>query len=123
MRLEWIILAEGLGADAKGALTVIGLNQNVLITPTLPATTKRAILAHFTENGAEAKPGEPIFFRVSFVSPSGKTISAQNGSAQFTLSRWPDIPAAIDLPAEMILNCSEYGDSSDRGQPTGLGWR
>ena len=109
MKLGWILLAEGLGQDAKGAVTAIGLNQNILITSTLPAQAKRAILAHFVEDGSTVKTGDQLMFRVSFVSPSGKVISAMNSPAILAPMPWSDLPVSIDLPAEMILSCSEYG--------------
>ena len=109
MKLEWVILAEGLGQDSKGAVTAIGLNQNILISPTLPASTKRAVLAHFVEDGTSLSAGQQFTFRISFISPSGKVISAQTGSAPLIVPPWADLPIAIDMPAEMMLNCSEYG--------------
>jgi hypothetical protein len=114
MKLEWIILAEGLGQDAKSAITAIGIGQNVLIAPTLPAVTKRAILAHFvidkTDDDTEPlKEGDKLLFRVSFVSPSGKVIQAISAPATLAPMPWPDLPASIDMPAEMLLTCPEYG--------------
>jgi hypothetical protein len=109
MKLEWVILAEGLGQDSKGAVTAIGLNQNVLITPTVPASTKRAIMAHFVEDGDAVKTGDKMTFRVTFVSPSGKIINALTSPATLAPMPWSDLPISIDMPAEMVLACVEYG--------------
>ena len=109
MKLEWVILAEGLGQDAKGAITAIGLNQNLFIAPTLPSVTKRAIFAHFTEDPTNVEPGRQVTFTTSFISPSGKVIASQTGSVQLATPIWPNLPTTIDLPAEMFLNCTEYG--------------
>lgn len=117
MRLEWIILAEGLGQDAKAAVTAIGLGQNVLIAPSLPAVTKRAILAHFVENGSTSaeesekpvKAGDQLIFGVKVTSPSGNVITAMNTPAMLAPKAWPDLPASIDMPAEMVLTLPEYG--------------
>src|ERR1700728_4346746 len=127
MKLEWIILAEGLGQDAKAAVTVIGIGQNMLLSPTLPALTKRAILAHFVENGSDdagsaVKAGDQLVFSVRVTSPSGKVITAMNTPATLAPKVWPDLPASIDMPAEMVFTCPEYGRyeiSVDASLPSG----
>lgn len=109
MRLEWMLLAEGLGQDSRGAVTAIGLNQNILLTPTLPVQTKRAIVLHLVDDHSAIKPGDKLVFRVSFVSPSGKVINAITSQASLTPGPWSDLPFTVDVPAEMTLLCSEYG--------------
>lgn len=111
MRIEWFILAEGMGFDAKGALTVIGLNQNVLVTTALPATTKRAVIGHLVDDGQRLSPGENLEFALSIESPSGKVISANTGRIAIDgETTFPDVPATIDLPAELAVVATEYGN-------------
>lgn len=110
MRVEWVILAEGLGQDSKGAITAIGLNQNVLVAPSFPVSTKRAVVAHLVDYQQHLKVGDKINLRFSATSPSGKVIAAQ--SVQAAIGQpppWPDLPANADMPAEMILTFYEYG--------------
>ena len=109
MKLDWIIIAEGIGRDAKGALTLIGLNQNVFVAPTLPAVTKRAVVAHFVDDGDTPKSGDILSFKLSVISPSGETVSAQQGQAAIGQALWPDPTPTFDLPAEITINCAEYG--------------
>lgn len=109
MKVEWILLAEGLGQDAKGAITVIGLNQNVLGAPSLPVTTKRAVVAHFVADKGSLAPGDKLTLRFSVTSPSGKVIAAQTAQATIGQLPWPDLPASSDLPVELGLTFYEYG--------------
>lgn len=109
MRLEWVIMAEGLAQDAKAAISAISIGQNVAISPTLPFITKRALLAHLIEDDDAVKTGDQLTYRVSFISPTDKTLNAVTASASVGSFAWPDLPRAIDLPVEMILNCPEYG--------------
>lgn len=109
MKLEWILLAEGIGQDSKGAITAIGLNQNVLAAPSLPATTKRAVIVHLVADNGAFKPGEKITVRFSVTSPSGQVIAAQTAQATAGQLPWPDLPATSDLSAEMMLVVNEYG--------------
>jgi hypothetical protein len=110
VKLEWILLAEGVGAAANGALTAIGLNQNVLIAPRFPALTKRAVIAHFSSS----KPFEDGELTVSFsvTSPTGKVVSANTAKINLSggIIAWPDLPAAFDVPVELVIPVSEYGE-------------
>lgn len=109
MRLDWMILAEGLGQDSRGAITIIGVNQNVFETPLLPGVTKRAVLVHFVDDDRDLKIGDQLNFRVRVVSPSEEVINAQGAQATVGPSRWPDLPLSIDFPIEIVMNCPEYG--------------
>lgn len=109
MKIGWVLLAEGLGQDAKGAITVIGLNQNIFAASSLPSTTKRAVVAHLVADDKPLKPGDKLTVRFSVMSPSDQVISAQTAQATVGELAWPDLPATSDLPAEMLLTFSEYG--------------
>jgi hypothetical protein len=109
MKIEWILLAEGLGQDAKGAITAIGINQNVLATPTLPAATKRAVLSHLAADHTEVKTGDKLTVRFSVTSPSGKVISASTAQVTVGPFAWPDLPIFFDFPVELVVTFSEYG--------------
>ena len=109
MKMEWILLAEGLGQDAKGAITAIGLNQNILAAPSLPATTKRAVVAHLVADDEPLETGDKITLRFSVTSPSGQVVAAQTAQATVGPVLWPDLPAISDLPVDMVLTFNEYG--------------
>lgn len=108
MKLEWILLAEGMGSDASGALTLIGVNRNVFVTPVLPGLTKRAAVAHI-----ESEPGgtgpEKLQVTFSVISPEGRVLLAQTAVLSLSPPPWEDIPPSIDIPAEFGINVSEYG--------------
>lgn len=105
MKIEWALQAEGLGQDARGALTIIGVNQNVLTVNSLPARTKRAIVLHVIE----VEAGESLSLSVSVKDPDGVVVLAQ--SADMTLGEflYTDIPAAFDVPAEMAISVEKWG--------------
>lgn len=109
MKIEWILLAEGIGQDARPATTVIGLNQNVLVAPSLPASTKRVVIAHLVADDKPWNPGDKVTVRFSVMSPSSQVIAAQTAQATVVEQAWPGLPASTDLPAELLLTISEYG--------------
>jgi hypothetical protein len=109
VKLDWMLLAEGFGQDAKGAITAIGVNQNVVLAPSLPITTKRAVLVHIVDEAGSLKPGGKVHFSFSVHSPSGQVLLAQSGQLAVGEKVWQDLPASVDLPAEFTLTAYEYG--------------
>lgn len=109
MKLEWVLLAEGLGQDSRGAVTAIGINQNVLVVQKLPATTKRAIIAHIIDEDNSLNSGDKLSFRFRVISPSGETVSTQGGQILLGERLHPDFPLAVDMPVEVIFDVAEYG--------------
>jgi hypothetical protein len=109
MKIGWMLLAEGIGQDAKAVITAIGLNQNVLTTVTLPSVTKRAIVVHVVDNTGTLKDGDRFTVTFNITSPHGKVIAAQTGQVTVGKVPYPDLPVSFDLPAELVFNVSEYG--------------
>jgi hypothetical protein len=109
MNLDWIILAEGFGTASNGAVTVIGINQQVIITPSLPITTKRGVLAHFVDSSAELA-GQELDVTLSVTDSAGKTLLTQTAPARMNATPpWPDLPSGVDVFLEIPLRLSEYG--------------
>jgi hypothetical protein len=104
-----MLLAEGFGQDAKGAITAIGINQSVLVAQSLPATTKRAVLVHLVDEEGSFRPGGKLHFSFAVHSPSGRVLLAQSGQLAVGEKKWQDLPASVDLPAEFALTAFEYG--------------
>lgn len=109
MKMEWVLLAEGLGQDAKGAITAIGLNQSIFAASKLPASTKRAVVAHLVDDDDHLNAGDKITLQFSVTSPTDKVIAAQTVQATIGQRMWTDLPVAVDLPVELLLTFNEYG--------------
>jgi hypothetical protein len=108
MKIEWVILAEGFGSASNGAVTAIGVNQNLIIAPSLPVTTKRGIMVHLVADDDSLADAE-LELAVSILNPSGKTLVAQASSMRTAVPQWPDLPVTFDIFAEFPLRLSEYG--------------
>jgi hypothetical protein len=111
MRLEWILLAEGVGTNAVGSMTAISINSNVLATPAVPVTTKRVVIMHFVGEIGEsaALDGRDITVSVRVLSPSGDPILANSANGRFQAPTWPGLPSGLDIAIEMSLRITEYG--------------
>jgi len=109
MKLDWIILAEGFGTSANGAVTAIGLNQQVIIAPTLPTTTKRGVLAHFSDS-SDSLAGQELDVTIAVSDPDSQPLITQTAPARMNAElQWPDLPKGLDIYLEIPLRLSKYG--------------
>jgi hypothetical protein len=110
VNIDWIILAEGFGTAANGAVTVIGINQQVIIAPSLPTTTKRGVLAHFSSDSNDTLIGPELDVTISVNDPNGRPLITQTAPARMNTERqWPELPVGLDIYLELPLRLSEYG--------------
>lgn len=110
MKIEWMVLAEGLAQDSKGAFSLIGLNQNLMFADKLPTQTKRAVVVHLTGSSTDAavEMGSASF-TFALKSPEGATLIAQSGQIQGADFPFPDLPATADIPFDVVAPIPEYG--------------
>lgn len=109
MRIEWVMLAEGVALDARGAMVAIGLNQNIFPAATMPVATKRAVLTHVVADAGVIQPNSKFTFSIRMRDPKGNVALAQTAAVSVGHIPWPSLPAITDLPLELALNLSEYG--------------
>lgn len=110
MKFNWLILCEGFGTGAQGALTVIGLNQNVLIAHAgVPTSTKRAVVGHLTGD-EHLKEGDEITFNLKFYAPNEKVVQEQQGFLKIGGGTpWHGLSRSLDLPLELMLKVATLG--------------
>ncbi|WP_431931450.1 hypothetical protein [Nonomuraea jabiensis] len=109
MKVQWAVLAEGFVHDARGAVTAVGINQNVLVTPNLPIRARRGVLLILTGEPHEFKSGRSISFTTSVTSPTGQTLMAQSAEGKVGDPKWLDVPGSMNLVAESVIEVTEYG--------------
>lgn len=109
MKIDWVLLAEGATLDARGAVTAVGLNQNIFPAASLPATTKRAIISHVIEDPGVIQPQSKFTISIRIRDPRGNVVVAQTAAVAVGHIPWPSLPLTTDLPLELALNLTEYG--------------
>lgn len=111
MRLEWILLAEGVGTNATGSASAISINSNVLATPSVPVPTKRVVIAHFVGEPGESAhlAGRDVTVTARVLSPSGDAVLAHSATGKFVAPAWPELPSGLDIVIELPLRITEYG--------------
>jgi hypothetical protein len=118
MTCDLFVLAEGVTNDARGALTLVGINQRVVSPATLPfRSTFKAVVGITDEIGG---PDGPDFE----VLPDGELrvrVSDPSGVPQFAVSqvfKMPQdksqgmIPIVVNIIADVVVSGDSYGTYS-----------
>lgn len=108
MKIEWMIIAEGFATNGSGAITAIGVDQIMIITPILPITTKRAVMVHVVADD-ESFADKELGLAIKVLSPSGQVLAAQTAPAKAGPRQWADIPVTFDIFTEFPLRLTEFG--------------
>jgi hypothetical protein len=108
VKIEWIIIAEGIGSASNGAITAIGLNQVLIVAPSLPVTTKRAVMVHLVLDD-DSLTNVELGLAIKVLSPSGQVLAAQTAPAIVGTPQWADLPITYDIFSEFPMRLSEYG--------------
>jgi hypothetical protein len=111
LRIEWLGVAEGCTHDARGALTLVGVNQNVIQAPRLPHIMKEVFVLYVAdEDGDGLAEGTEITVDFRLESPTGAILSAARSSAKLAQRTFPTIPAVhLQFVAEAMVAFDEYG--------------
>jgi hypothetical protein len=111
LRVEWLGLAEGSTQDARGALALVGVNQNVIQAPSLPHTVKEVFVLHVVDDdGDTLTEGTEVTVDFRVESPNGVILSAARSAAKLSQKSFSAIPAVyLQFVAESLLRFEEYG--------------
>jgi hypothetical protein len=108
MRLDYALVAEGVGLDARGALTLIAVDQLILLAPTLPIPVSRVLVMRAIEEKDEFQ-NAAIALRLTVVSPAGETISASSGMGALGPRLFDDVPGILQVQSAFSFLATEYG--------------
>jgi hypothetical protein len=109
-----LALAEGAVNDARGALTLVGVNQRVLAPSALPFMIKQRLVLILSDEipGSTGDfghvPGGTISIQV--LDPTGSiTFSANEEIKVQANKRWLDLPLVVNLIMEVDINGNSWG--------------
>lgn len=116
MKCDIFALAEGVTNDARGALTLVGLNQRAISVDSLPFRITQKVVIGFTDESSQS-PGT-----ISDETPSGDlSIDVQDpaGKSQFNLNQSfkiprvpkprPDVPQFSYIVADVVISGESHG--------------
>lgn len=111
LRVEWLGLAEGSTQDARGALALVGVNQNVIQAPSLPHTVKEVFVLYVADDeGDTLTEGTEVTVDFRVESPNGVILSAARSAAKLSQKSFSAIAAVhLQFVAESLLRFEEYG--------------
>jgi hypothetical protein len=111
LRLEWLGIAEGSAHDARGALALLGVNQDVIQAPSLPHVQKGVLIVDVADDDGDIlTEGTNLSVELKIDSPSGHTLSSSRSSVGVGKKQFPTIPAThIQILAQTAMRFEEYG--------------
>jgi hypothetical protein len=108
MRLEYALIAEGIGQDARGAFTLIAVDQVIVVAPTLPTPVSRVLAIRGIEEAHEFE-NATVTMQLTVLSPSGETISATSGMGPLGPRLFDDVPGMFNANSIFSFLAAEYG--------------
>ena len=119
MRIEWFGIAEASARDARGAMTLVGVDQNIIVAPTLPMTVPRSFVLLIDDEGETPPVGTGGTLEFMAEAPSGRPVLAIGAQRlQVGEKQWPNLPGGIKLGFEVPLSVNEYGTHKMRVRVT-----
>ncbi|MBB6120944.1 hypothetical protein [Nocardiopsis algeriensis] len=110
MKVDWVVPAEAFVADSRGAMTVVGFNQNTLVVDKLQVPVKGAFLAQVSEGeGDNWSAGDRIAFQALVKDPDGSVLFVQDGSGSLGERLDDGRPMLINLSVDYQVAVSKYG--------------
>jgi len=105
LRIEWALQCEAVAQDGRGALTLVGLNQNIYLVGVLPVTTRRFLVLHLVE----LTPNTGLSIVVQAKAPDSSVIAESKAEFELGQPIFKDLPASLDYPIELVLSIEKYG--------------
>jgi hypothetical protein len=117
--LDVVILAEAAAVDGRGALTLVGVNQRVLVPATIPFNIRQRIIGTLTDELPESAghefgeiPDGMVSVRV--IDPTGDTTFSASEEVALPESapvkkRWVDLPLTANLIVDIDIKGDSYG--------------
>lgn len=111
MRIDWLIPAEGVTADSRGAMAVVGFNQHVLTPDRFPFSTKGVVVGQISGDGEDAlRADRRLFFQFVVQDPDGTTLFATNGETVLGPKPHPNGPSLISVSLDYQVTVSKPGE-------------
>lgn len=111
LKLDWLGLADGTVLDSRQALTIVGFNQNVVSTDTLPTkwTSQLLVMIVEEEPAPVEDPGKlEGYVHVSISDPQGKEIGSVSQSVS-GVRKISNVPVAVMMAILVAFDISSYG--------------
>ncbi|MFE6091182.1 hypothetical protein ACFQ7M_04235 [Streptomyces massasporeus] len=106
MNIDYVLLAEGVTADIRGAMTLVGYNQRVVNSPTLPFSFKQTLVVSLS---GEMTKGAQAQLSVNLNTPEGGSAFAFTQPVQVPSPTLKGIPASTNIAMDIPFTGVSYG--------------
>jgi hypothetical protein len=109
LQIEWLGIAEGAVFDSRRALTLVGINQNLLYIDDFPSSWQTTIVVMAAEDG-ENLPDSPSSGSISIEikDPTNGRVSSTSIKAVFE-RRHKDLPGSVVAVALVNFQLTRHG--------------
>ncbi|WP_405425213.1 DUF6941 family protein [Streptomyces erythrochromogenes] len=110
MKIEHVLLAEGVAADIRGALTIVGFNQRVINTPSLPFNFRQTLVVTLTDEAEGDQQAQSAQISVSLTSPEGTAAFAFTQMVQIPVKPGKGVPVLTNIAIDVPFSGVSYGN-------------
>ncbi|MGW2333974.1 DUF6941 family protein [Streptomyces sp. NPDC001685] len=106
MKIDHVLLAEGVVGDIRGALTLVGYNQRVINSPNLPFSFKQTLVVSLTGKADESVSAQ---LTINLVTPEGGSVFAFTQNVQMTAPGSKIAPSITNIAMDIPFSGVSYG--------------
>lgn len=109
LELEWLGIAEGAVFDSRKALSLVGINQNIVRVGTLPAQWQTTIIVMAADDSDDAADGTVSgTLSIEIKDPSNETVSSTKNKLVVDRPQ-KEVPGSVVAAALVGLQLSQLG--------------
>jgi hypothetical protein len=110
MKIDFLIMGEGVVQDASGGFSMVRIGADILQPASLPASTKRSVLLGLREE--EDSPilvGTSSRIELRVTAPSGKIVAVATNTFVIGNKAFSEVPGTALIPADFQILVEETG--------------
>jgi hypothetical protein len=111
--IDFAALAEGVAADSRGSLTLVGVNAHLLLAEQLPAQFSPTLVVVVVDGDAEHPvlvEGRTVSARFEAKGPDGETIFVTQVRQQIAQPVFPSLRPRLQLIAQVPFTATKPGE-------------
>ncbi|MFJ9900164.1 hypothetical protein ACIQPR_43230 [Streptomyces sp. NPDC091280] len=109
MRVEHVLLTEGVGADIRNAMTLIGFNQRVINAHAVPFSFRQTLVIGLIDDSEDDGVAPSGQLAINLVNPQGVAVFALNQAIQLNQRSRKDVPGFTNIAMDVQFSGSVRG--------------
>lgn len=111
MKLGPVVIAEGAVADARGAVTLVGVNQRAIVAQKFPFLVKVVVYVSVSDEDEDNSDEEPKL-TIEVVTPKGEVQFSITHNIPRVAKPLPSLPQVANVAVDTLVSAEEPGKYS-----------